>query len=198
MTSDNDTRPRRRSKIRSGAARVARTIRNLLASPNALAAAALVAVLALGLALYVVFAQINLTNCLAKYNEASANATAARSVAASEDRATDLQERNLAETERARQAENDAALDRILVLLSKQSVGAASQQEINDAFVDLLNVRNASARIRSANQVKRAELAQRRADTDARRRASPVPDPPSTMCGGESAVSALLSPITGG
>jgi chromosome condensin MukBEF ATPase and DNA-binding subunit MukB len=163
---------------------VLRTIRDALSSPNALAAAAAVAIISMGLALYVVFAQINLTNCLADYNEASARSTAARSTAAAEDRSADLEERNLAETERQRQAENDTALDKVLYLSAQMQLGQATRADVENAFRDLLNVRAASAKVRAANQVKRAELARRRYATELQRQQNPIPSPPSTMCGG--------------
>lgn len=182
--------------LRRTAAAVLRRCRDALSSPNALALAALVSVVALILGLYVIFAQINLTNCLARYNEASASATAARAAAAAEDRATDLEERRLAETERERQAANDVALDRVLILMARASTGQASRAEVQQAFTNMLVVRDTSAKVRSANETRRAELAERRAATDLRRRAHPVPDPPSTLCGG-SVTTALIRLVVG-
>jgi hypothetical protein len=174
-----------------------RKFRDLLASQNAMAVAALVAVAALGLALYVVIAQINLTNCLARYNEASARSTQARAQAAAEDRATDLQQRGLDDSDRQRQTLNDAALDRVLAAMARQATGDASKSDVEDSFTSLVDVRNASSAVKSDNDLKRAQLAAQRTITDQRRKANPVPDPPSTMCGGKAHLAeAALIPFT--
>lgn len=149
---------------------------HMLSSPTALAATVLVAVAGLLLAFYVALAQINLTNCLAAYNEAAALSTQARAQAAAEDRALDKRALAIDADDRRLDRQDDAALDTVLASMG----GPAFDVE---AFKSLRRLRAATAEARRVNDVDRYELASARREVELRRAANPPPAPPSQSCG---------------
>jgi hypothetical protein len=152
-------------------------LRTRLSSQSAIAAMVLVSACGLVLAAYVAVAQYNQQDCQARYNELSAKSQAARSAAATEDRAADRIEREINEKERTRLVANEDALDTVLI-----AMGTDDRSSTEQAFIELLSVRAETARMREANGAQRALLAAQRARTEENRRRSPVPDPPSEMC----------------
>jgi hypothetical protein len=146
-----------------------------LSSQTALAVTVTVAVAGLALAFYVAVAQINLTNCLAAYNEAASRATAARADAAGQDRALDLRLRGVDTADRGLDRMDAAAFDTALA-----AIGTPRQL---DAFAALRRQRQATAERRDDNDALRAELATQRAALEVRRRNNPLPAPPSQRCG---------------
>jgi hypothetical protein len=137
---------------------------NALSSRVARVASAIVAALALTLAVVVGVQQVRLTNCLSRYNDASAKATAARSSAAAQDRKADDADR--AATDNERKA--------IVGLFDALSSG--DQAQVRGAIT------NAAAAYQ-AGDLSRAQTAKTRADNEQKRRDNPVPQPPSLTCG---------------
>lgn len=163
---------RARSKVRRH--RVGAWVVRTLSSPAALAATVLVALGGLMLAFYVALAQINLTDCLANYNEQSAAATAARAGAAAQDRALDIDAQAIDANDRRLKRIDDEGINTAL-----SSLGTANQR---DAFAGLLRQRTATQLQREANDADRTQLAERRAMIEEERKRHPLPAPPSQQC----------------
>jgi hypothetical protein len=161
--------------VPGGRAERRRPIRDALSSPTALAITVLVAACGLMLAFYVAVAQINLTNCLADYNEAASQATAARADASAQDRSLDLQARAIDTADRLLDRGDAAAFDTALA-----AIDTPGQDE---AFAALRRQRAATSRQRMLNDTRRAQLAVQRADIERSRAAHPLPAPPSQRCG---------------
>lgn len=140
-------------------------IEEALSSRRAVATAVVVAFIALGLAVYVEVRQINLTNCLAAFNDDSAKSTSARARIAAEDRLVD-------EADRRAVATNEEALDRLLLTLAS----GGTQAERRQSFAELIRVRRATAEQRIRNEETRKR-------NEAERKRNPVPAPPSQRCG---------------
>lgn len=160
---------------RGGAPRLRSRAVHVLSSPAALAATFVVAVVGLLVAFYVTLAQINLTNCLAEYNDDNARSSAARLQAGAEDRALDLQERAVDTRDRRLKEVDDAAFD-----LALASVGTSRQ---NEAFDALRRARQATGEQRRDNDEVRQRLAAQRQRSELRRAQNPPPAPPSQRCG---------------
>ncbi|RKR92757.1 hypothetical protein BDK92_7237 [Micromonospora pisi] len=126
-------------------------------------------------ALVVGYARVS--GCLARYAEASASSTAARAQAASEDRAIDLADRQIAEVDRAATARADDALGVLL-----QAMAGQDRQATLTAFETLLKVRTEVADVRAENAEARRLNSDRRAEIERARLSNPVPPPPSQSC----------------
>jgi hypothetical protein len=150
----------------------------LLSTPNAIAGTVAVSIVALVIAVYVVIAQINLTGCLAAYNEHAAISQRVRAEAAAEDRELEVTERRLNASDRAQDRADDAAFDLVLTTIGATDDRARRAR----AFANLVKVRTATAATRQANDAARADLDRRRQLIDERRQANPPPEPPSRMC----------------
>lgn len=149
-----------------------------LSSPRIIAVCGAIAIVALLISVYVTFAQINLTGCLADYNEASALSSAARSQAAAEDRQVDKRERALDADERVLRAAADAALDAVI-----EATAAGDRPRMAAAIFAMRTVRRDGAIKRTQIAVARGQLEADRAATEARRAANPLPEAPSKLCG---------------
>lgn len=146
---------------------VRRAAERVYGSRGAAALAILVSMASMALAVYVEVGQINLTRCLAAYNERAAVVSAARARVATEDRALD-------QSDRAAQDRAEAAMDLLLDALNASPPASLASRRA--AFAHLDRVRDASAATRARNKV----LRQRH---DEERSRNPIPDPPSERCG---------------
>ncbi len=128
---------------------------------------------------FLTYGYARVSNCLSDYANDSAENTSARADAAAEDRKLNDAEGKLNDSDRVASRNNDTALSNLLISLGNTS---ASESERQKEFKHLLDVNKASAETFAANQKEREVIRAQRAEIEQRRKANPVPPPPSQTC----------------
>ncbi len=128
---------------------------------------------------FLTYGYARVSNCLSDYANSSASNTSARAAAASEDRKLNDAEAKLNDQDRMALLNNDAALSRLLTVASDTKSSEAAKKAVVD---NLLKVNTASAKTFLDNEKERGAIREQRADVEAKRKANPVPPPPSQTC----------------